>query len=109
MFNLIVFIVMLTLFQINTKGAAVPKVGGAQTEAEAVAYALRIIVRAKGMDAKNGAKYLRTLGISRNQAIFFETFKSSNLKALGTIRLGQFVDNYDASTLYAIIEDLKGE
>ena len=92
---------MLTLFQINTKGAAVPKVGGAQTEAEAVAYALRIIVRAKGMDAKNGAKYLRTLGVSRNQAIFFESFKSSRLQALGTIRLGQFVDNYEVSTLYA--------
>ena len=108
MFNLIVFL-MLTLFQINTKGAAVPKVGGAQNEAEAVAYALRIIVRAKGMDAKNGAKYLRTLGVSRNQAIYFESFKSSRLKALGTIRLGQFVDNYDAATLFAIIEDLKGE
>ncbi len=99
----------LTLFQINTKGAHVPKVGGAQTEAEAVAFALRIIVRAKSMDAKNGAKYLRTLGVSRNQAIYFETFKSSRLKALGTIRLGQFVDNYDVSTLYAIIEALKGE
>ena len=99
----------LILFQVNTKGAAVPKVGGAQTEAEAVAYALRIIVRAKGMDSKNGAKYLRTLNISRLQPIFFESFKSSRLKALGTIRLGQFVDNYDASTLYAIIEDLKGE
>jgi hypothetical protein len=98
---------MLTLSQINTKGTIVPKVGGATTEAEAVAYALRIIIKAKGMDAKNGAKYLRTLGISRNQAIYFESFNSSKLQRLGTIRLGQFVDNYEVSTLYAIINDLK--
>ena len=98
---------MLVLSQINTKGAKVAKVGGAETEAEAVAYALRLIIKAKGMDSKNGAKYLRTLGISRNQAIYFESFNSSKLQRLGTIRLGQFVDAYEVSTLYAIIEDLK--
>ena len=98
---------MLVLSQINTKGAKVAKVGGAETEQEAVAYALRLIIKAKGMDAKNGAKYLRTLGISRNQAIYFESFNSSKLQRLGTIRLGQFVDNYEVSTLYAIINDLK--
>lgn len=98
---------MLVLSQINTKGAKVAKVGGAETEQEAVAYALRLIIKAKGMDAKNGAKYLRTLGISRNQAIYFESFNSSKLQRLGTIRLGQFVDAYEVSTLYAIIEDLK--
>ena len=98
---------MLVLSQINTKGAKVAKVGGAETEQEAVAYAIRLIIKAKGMDAKNGAKYLRTLGISRNQAIYFESFSSSKLQRLGTIRLGQFVDAYEVSTLYAIIEDLK--
>ena len=98
---------MLVLSQIKTKGAKVAKVGGAETEAEAVAYALRLIIKAKGMDAKNGAKYLRTLGISRNQAIYFESFSNSKLQRLGTIRLGQFVDAYEVSTLYAIIEDLK--
>jgi hypothetical protein len=98
---------MLVLSQINTKGAKVAKVGGAETEQEAVAYALRLIIKAKGMDAKNGAKYLRTLGISRSQAIYFESFNSSKLQRLGTIRLGQFVDKYEVSTLYAIINDLK--
>ena len=97
------------LYQVNGKGANVPKVGGSETEAEAVAFAIRIIARSKGMEAKNGAKYLRTLGISRNQAIFFETFKSSRLRALKTIRLGQFIDSYEVATLYAIIEDLKAE
>jgi len=100
---------MLVLSQINTKGNIVAKIGGAETEQEAVAYALRIIIKAKGFDAKNGAKYLRTLGISRNQAIHFESFKSTNLKRLGTIRLGQFVDTYDTTTLYAILEDAKAE
>ena len=98
---------MLVLSQINTKGAKVAKVGGAETEREALAYALRLIIKAKGMDSKNGAKYLRVLGISRNQAIYFESFNSSKLQRLGTIRLGQFVDAYEVTTLYAIIEDLK--
>jgi hypothetical protein len=49
------------------------------------------------------------LGISRNQAIHFESFKSTNLKRLGTIRLGQFVDTYDTATLYAILEAAKAE
>jgi hypothetical protein len=109
MFNSLIVLFMLTLFQVNTKGQPVPTIGGAETEREAIAYALRIIIKAKGMEPKNGAKYLRTLGVSRNQAVYFDTFKSTNLKRLGTIRLGQFVDNYDVSTLYAIIEALKND
>lgn len=109
MFNSLIVSVMLTLFQVNTKGQAVPKIGGAANERDAVAYALRIIIKAKGMEPKNGAKYLRTLGISRTQAVYFDTFKSTNLKRLGTIRLGQFVDNYEVTTLYAIIEALKND
>ena len=97
------------LYQINTKGEAVAKIGGCANEREGVEYAIKRLIKAKGMDAKNGACYLRKINLSRNQPLFFNSFKNSRLKAFGTIRLGQFVDKYEVSTLYAILEDIKAE
>lgn len=99
----------LVMFQVNTKGEAVPKVGGCETEREAVEYTIKRLIKAKGMAPKEGAKYLRVLGLSRTQAVYFTTFKSSRLQKLGKVRLGEFIDRYELATLYAILEDLKGE
>jgi hypothetical protein len=99
----------LIMYQVNTKGEAVPKVGGCTTEREAVEYTIRRLIRAKGMPPKEGAKYLRVLGLSRTQAVKFNTFNSERLKALGKVRLGEFVDRYELATLYAILEDIKAE
>jgi hypothetical protein len=95
------------LFQVNTKGEKVAKIGGCESAEEGALYALRLIVKAKGMDAKNGAKYLRTLGVSRGQQIYFDSFASTRSLALGKIRLGEFVDKYDVGTLCAIIAELE--
>lgn len=97
------------LYQINTKGEAVAKVGGCENEREGVEYTIKCLIKAKKMEPKNGAFYLRKINLSRNQPIFFNSFKSSRLKAFGAIRLGQFVDKYDLSTLYAILEAIKAE
>ena len=99
----------LVMYQVNTKGEAVPKVGGCETEREAVEYTMRRLIRAKGMEPKEGEKYLRVLGLSRSQAIHFSTFKGARLKALGKVRLGEFIDRYALTTLYAILEDVKAE
>jgi hypothetical protein len=95
------------MYQVNTKGEKVAKVGGCETAEEGALYALRLIVKAKGMDAKNGAKYLRTLGVSRSQSIYFDSFSQTRALALGKIRLGEFVDKYDVGTLRAIIAELE--
>lgn len=99
----------LVMFQVNTKGQAVPKVGGCTTEREAVEYTIKRLIRAKGMPPKEGAKYLRVLGLSRTQPVYFTTFKGAKLRALGKVRLGEFIDRYELATLYAILEDLKAE
>lgn len=95
------------MYQVNTKGEKVAKLGGCETAEEGALYALRLIVKAKGMDSKNGAKYLRTLGVSRNQSIYFDSFSQTRALALGKIRLGEFVDKYEVSTLQAIIAELE--
>jgi len=97
------------MYQLNTKGEAVPKVGGCTTEREAVEYTIKRLIKAKGMQPKEGAKYLRVLGLSRIQSVYFDTFKNSRLQRLGKVRLGEFLDRYELATLYAILEDLKGE
>jgi len=99
----------LIMYQQNTKGFAVPKVGGCETEREAVEYTISRLIKAKKMEPKEGAKYLRVLGLSRLQAIYFDSFKNSRLVRLGKVRLGEFIDRYELATLYAIIEDLKAE
>jgi hypothetical protein len=97
------------LYQINTKGEAVAKVGDCKDEREGVEYTIKRLIKAKGMAPKEAAFYLRKINLSRNQPIFFNSFKNSRLKKFGNIRLGQFVDKYEVSTLYAILEDIKGE
>ena len=99
----------LVLFQENTKGQLVPKVGGCKDEREGVEYIMRRLIKAKGMEPKEGAKYLRVMQISRNQPISFLSFKTTRVKKLGKIRLGEFVDKYSMSTLLAILEDIKAE
>ena len=108
MFNLNVFFIM-ELYQINTKGEAVPKVGDCENEREGVEYTMKCLIKAKKMAPKEAACYLRKINLSRTQPIFFNSFKNSRLKKFGAIRLGQFVDKYDVSTLYAILEDIKAE
>jgi hypothetical protein len=95
------------LFQVNTKGEKVAKIGGCESAEEGALYALRLIVKAKGMTAKDGAKYLRTLGVSRTQTIYFDSFGNTRALALGKIRLGEFVDKYEIGTLCAIIAELE--
>lgn len=98
----------LVMYQVNTKGDKVAKIGGCSNEREAVEFAVRIVIRAKKMQPKEGAAYLRTLGVSRLQPIYFDYFKSSRLQRLGKIRLGSFLDKYELATMYAILEDIKG-
>jgi hypothetical protein len=95
------------LYQINTKGQKVAKVGGCADVIEGAKYALRIVQKAQGMEQKQGAKYLRTLGISKAQPIHFDTFANTRLQKLGTIRLGQFLTDYTPQTLEAILSELK--
>jgi hypothetical protein len=99
----------LVLFQENTKGQLVPKIGGCKDEREGVEYTMRRLIKAKGMEPKEGAKYLRIMQISRNQPISFLSFKSTRVQKLGKIRLGEFVDKYSINTLIAILEDIKAE
>ena len=95
------------LYQVNTKGTKVLKVIGTGSAVEATKYALSIVKRAQGMQPKDGAKYLRVLGISKAQPIHFEKFSNHKLQKLGTIRLGQFITDYSAETLEAIINELE--
>ena len=97
------------LYQINTKGTKVLKVIGTGTAVDATMYALSIVKRAQALYPKDGAKYLRVLGISKEQPIHFEGFKSHKLQNLGTIRLGQFITHYSPETLAAIISELENE
>ena len=99
----------LIMYQENTKGQLVPKVGGCKDEREGVEYTMRRLIKAKGMDPKEGAKYVRVMQISRNQPISFLSFKSTRVQKLGKIRLGEFIDKYSMSTLVAILEDIKAE
>jgi hypothetical protein len=99
----------LVLFQENTKGQLVPKIGGCKDEREGVEYTMRRLIKAKSMEPKEGAKYLRVMQISRNQPISFLSFKNTRVKKLGKIRLGEFVDKYSMDTLLAILEDIKAE
>jgi hypothetical protein len=94
-----------TLYQINSKGNKVAKVGGAKSEAEATLYLLKIATKAAGMEPKQGAKYLRTLGVSKMQPLYFNTFNAEKLQALKTIRIGQFIEQYSKDTLLAILEE----
>jgi hypothetical protein len=99
----------LIMYQENTKGQLVPKVGGCKDEREGVEYTMNHLIRAKGMQPKEGAKYLRVMQISRMQPISFLSFKSTRVQKLGKIRLGQFIDTYSLSTLIAILEGIKAE
>ncbi len=95
------------MYQVNTKGEKVAKIGGCETAEEGALYALRLIVKAKGMEPKEGAKYLRTLGVSRTQSIYFDSFSQTRALNLGKIRLAEFVDKYEVQTLRAIIAELE--
>lgn len=99
----------LIMYQENTKGQLVPKVGGCKDEREGVEYTIKRLIRAKGMEPKDGAKYLRVMQISRMQPISFLSFKNTRVQKLGKIRLGQFIDTYSLSTLIALLEDIKAE
>lgn len=99
----------LVMYQENTKGQLVPKIGGCKDEREGVEYTMRRLIRAKGMQPKEGAKYLRVMQISRSQPISFLSFKNTRVQKLGKIRLGQFIDTYSLSTLIALLEDIKAE
>jgi len=94
-----------TLYQINGKGNKVAKIGGAKTEAEATLYLLKVATKAVAMEQKQGAKYLRTLGVSKMQPLYFESFNTEKLQALKTIRIGQFIETYSKDTLLAILEE----
>ena len=99
----------LVMYQENTKGQLIPTIGGCKDEREGVEYTIERLIRAKGMQPKEGAKYLRVMQISRNKPIYFHSFKTTRLQKLGKIRLGEFVDKYSMSTLVAILEDIKAE
>ena len=93
------------LYQINGKGNKVAKIGGAKTESEATLYLLKIATKAASMPQKEAAKYLRTLGVSKLQPLYFESFNAEKLQALKTIRIGQFIETYSKETLLAILEE----
>lgn len=97
------------MYQENTKGQLVPKIGGCKDEREGVEYTIKYLITAKGMQPKDGAKYLRVMQISRMQPISFLSFKNTRIQKLGKIRLGQFVDTYSLSTLIAILDGIKAE
>ena len=97
------------MYQENTKGQLVPKVGGCKNEQEGVEYTMKHLIKAKGMQPIEGAKYLRFFKISRIQPIYFHSFKNTRLLQIGKIRLGEFMDKYSMSTLAAILEDIKAE
>ena len=99
-----------TLYQINSNGAKVAKVGGVGTEVEATIFALSKVLKASTMDKKAGLKYLRTLNISKGQEIYFPTMERNTLKGLKVVsgkavRLGQFLE-YSPSLLADIITEL---
>jgi hypothetical protein len=93
------------LYQINGKGNKVAKIGGAKSEAEATLYLLKIATKAANMPQKEAAKYLRTLGVSKLQPLYFESFNAEKLQALKTIRIGQFIETYSKETLLAILDE----
>jgi hypothetical protein len=94
-----------TLYQVNGKGNKVAKIGGARSESEATLYLLKIATKAVAMEPKQGAKYLRTLGVSKMQPLYFESFNTEKLQALKTIRIGQFIETYSKETLLAILDE----
>ena len=63
------------LYQINSKGNKMLKIYGIGNEKEISLHLLKICKRAVSMEKKQGAKYLRTLGLSKNQPIFFNSFE----------------------------------
>jgi hypothetical protein len=95
-----------TLYQINGKGIKVPKIGGEGSEAEKTTYILKIVRKAVKMDQKQGAKYLRTLGVSKNSPIYFNSFNVDKFRNLGKIKISDFVAKYDENTLIAIIDEI---
>lgn len=97
------------LFQINSKGERKLKIYGVGTEKELTYYLLKICKRAADMETKNGAKYLRTLGVSKNQPVYFNSFNSSILGSIKSIKVGEFVNNYSADTLGAILDELTAQ
>ncbi len=94
------------LHQINSKGIKVPKIGGEGSEAEKSTYILKIVRKAVKMEQKQGAKYLRTLGVSKNSPIYFNSFNVEKFQNLGKIKISDFVAKYDESTLIAIIDEI---
>ena len=73
------------MYQQNTKGELVPKIGGCESAEEGALFALRKIVKAKEMPPKEGAKFLRMFAISRTQPIFFDSFAKTRALKLGKI------------------------
>jgi hypothetical protein len=95
-----------TLYQINSKGMKVPKIGGEGSETEKTTYILKIVRKAVKMEQKQGAKYLRTLGVSKNSPIYFNSFNVEKFQNLGKIKISDFVAKYDETTLIAIIDEI---
>lgn len=93
------------LYQVNAKGIKVAKIGGQGSEADKTIYLLKIVRKAVTMEQKEGAKYLRTLGISKNNPLHFNTFNTERLQSLGKIRISDFVTKYETATLLEIINE----
>jgi hypothetical protein len=94
-----------TMYQVNTKGEKVAKIGGAANEIEAALYALRIVRKAVAMGTKAGNHYLRKLNLSKAQEITFPTMDKNIFLSSRAVRLGQFID-YSPAVLEAVIEEL---
>ncbi len=93
------------LYQVNAKGNKVAKIGGATSESEATKYLLKVVKKAVNMEQKQGAKYLRTLGVSKNSPLHFDSFNTERLRNLGKIRISDFITKYEESTLFEIINE----
>lgn len=101
---------MKTIYQINSKGDKVAKLINCKSDKDGVLYLLKICKKAVKISEergdKDGAKYLRTLGISKGQILHFASLDKSVLKAQKPIRLGDFVKAYDSATLTDILTEL---
>jgi hypothetical protein len=94
------------LYQINAKGNKVAKIGGQGSETDKAKYLLKIVRKAVTLGQIDGLKYLRTLGVSKNSPIYFNTFNVEKFQNLGKIKICDFVAKYDENTLIAIIDEI---
>jgi len=101
---------MKTIYQLNSKGEKVAKLINCKSDREGVLHLLKICKKAVKISEergeKEGAKYLRILGISKGQILHFSSLDKSDLKGRKAIRLGDFVKAYDSATLTDILTEL---